>query len=82
MFSRFADGGVVDDHQVKALCEVSERGVGEGLQGSLLPVDGDTRVGLLEALRCGEHGEQAAGVIPGDAVELDHFLLAGEAWAV
>jgi hypothetical protein len=39
-------------------------------------------MGLLEALRSGEHGEQAAGVIPGDAVELNHFLLAVEAWAV
>jgi acyl dehydratase len=70
----FADGGMVDDHEVEAGGEVCEGRVGELLERALVPGDGDVGVEFREALSRGDHGDIAAGVVPGDAGEFSHRL--------
>ncbi len=72
----FADGRVIDHHQIEAGGEIGEGRVGEGLQRALLPVDEDAGMQLREALRSGDHGEVAASVVPRNAGEFDHVLAA------
>jgi len=68
----FADGGVVDDHEVVAGGEVGERRVGKLLERSLVPGDGDAGVELREALSRGNHRKKAAGMVPGYAGKFYH----------
>ena len=63
---------MVHDDEVVACGQLRHGGIGESLQGALLPGDPHVRIQFLEALGCGRHRGEAARVIPSDAAQLDH----------
>ena len=66
---RNAGPGMVDHQQIVALGQGGDGLVGEGLQGALVPHDFHLGMAFGEALGRGNHGQIAATVIPGDAVQ-------------
>src|ERR1019366_2302407 len=66
-----ADPWVVNDEQIELPDELIHGLIGEFLQGALRPGDIDVRKELMKPLASGNHGKQAAGMIPGDAAQQD-----------
>ena len=65
------DRGMVDHQQVVAARQRLDGLVGEGLQGTQLPLDADPGMQFAVALRGGHHRDESAGVAPGDAPQGD-----------
>lgn len=67
MMRRFANGGMIDDKEIEARCEIGQCGVSELLERAFLPEDVNVGMQLAKTLRCGLHRQQPARVVPSHA---------------